>query len=150
MGYENAIKAVMDGSYRTKSEDDLCELLKECMDLHGSNPVALHRATHAAEILHRELSSRFLSGKATWLALQSAVKEIASRVPENHDVLIQVGEVAVTGARFIEPHTFLFEGKNQNDEVTRVIVHFSKLDARVVYRPKRGPSRIITGFHDSL
>jgi hypothetical protein len=52
----------------------------------------------------------------------------------------------VIKARFIEPHTFLFEGINQNGHQTGKVIHFSKLDAQVVFIPKRGPDRVITGF----
>jgi hypothetical protein len=61
-------------------------------------------------------------------------------------VLVQCGDVSVIKARFIEPHTFLFEGINQNGHQTGKVIHFSKLDAQVVFIPKRGPDRVITGF----
>ena len=127
---------------------ELREMLKECMDIHGSNPIALHRITHAAEIIRGELSSRFHSGEPTWLALKRSVDELVGRVPQDHDVLLQVSDVSVLKAEFIAPHTFFFEGINQNGHHTGMVIHFSKLDARVVYLPKRGPSRVITGFAD--
>jgi len=145
MYQELVVKAIMEGSYRTKSVDDLSQCLIHCMDIQGSNPIALHRATHAAAIIRMELSTR-LAGLPTWVALQRAVEDLAAQAPEDHDVLIQVRGVSVNSARFIEPHTFVFEGVNQDGHPTGMVVHFSQLDARVVYLPKRGPSRVITGF----
>ena len=123
-------------------------MLKECMDIHGSNPIALHRISQAAEIIRLELYSRFNSGEATWAALQRGVKELVSRAPRDHDVLIQVNDIAVLKAEFVPPHTLFFEGINSNGHHAGIVIHFSKLDARVVYRPKAGPTRIITGFAD--
>jgi|ERR1700722_3688492 len=148
MACENVIKAIMDGSYRTKSVDDLSEMLIVCMDIHGPNPIAMHRITHAAEIIRAELASRFLSGKPTWLALRRAVDDLVQSAPKDHDVVIQCGDVSVVNARFIEPHTFLFEGINHGGHQTGKVIHFSKLDAQVVFLPKRGPQRVITGFAD--
>ena len=137
----------MDGSYRTKSVDDLGQYLIQCMDIHGPNPVALHRLTHAAAIIRMELSSR-LAGLPTWVALQEEVQALVSRVPKDHDVYIQVGDLLVTEARFIQPHTFLFQGINQDGHSTGIMVHFTQLHARVVYLPKQGIDRVITGFAD--
>ena len=87
-----------------------------------------------------------LSGESTWLALACAVKQLTSVAPEDYDVLIQVGDVSVLEARFIEPHTFAFKGLNQEGHQTWAVIHFSQLNARIVYHPKRGPNRRITGF----
>jgi hypothetical protein len=51
--------------------------------------------------------------------------------------------------RFSEPHTILFSGFNQEGNHTSVVVHYSQMVARVVYLPKRGPQRVITGFSTS-
>lgn len=58
MTHDDAIKAVQEATYRSASEDDLREMLRACMDIHGSNPIALHRITHAAEVIRGELASR--------------------------------------------------------------------------------------------
>jgi hypothetical protein len=87
-----------------------------------------------------------MSGDATWIALHEAVAELQRLAPQDHDVLIQVGDVSVLKARFIEPHAFLFEGINEDGHHTGIVIHFSQLAARVIYRPKRGPERVVTGF----
>lgn len=90
-----------------------------------------------------------MSGDATWRALYEAVAELKRIAPQDCDVLVQIGDVSVLKARFIEPHAFLFEGINQNGHHTGIVIHFSQLAARVVYLPKRGPSRVITGFSNA-
>jgi hypothetical protein len=52
----------------------------------------------------------------------------------------------VLEARYIEPHTFLFKGVGQDGNRAGIVCHFTQIVARVVYLPKRGPSRVITGF----
>jgi hypothetical protein len=89
---------------------------------------------------------KLLSGEATWLALKRAVDDLVRLAPQDHDVLVCVGDVSVHKIEFIEPHTLLFEGLDQNGHRTGLVIHFSQLNARVVYLPKRGPSRVITGF----
>ena len=146
MTYDDAIRSVQECSYTSASEADLREMLRACMDIHGNNPTAHHRCTHAAEIIRQELQSRFLSGERTWLALQKCVVELERVAPKDHDVLITVDDVVVLEAYFLQPHSFLFKGVNQSGHQTGMVVHFSQLDARVVYLPKRGPARVITGF----
>ena len=99
----------------------------------------------AVEERHR----RLLSGEATWQSLQAAVKALVAKAPNDHDVLLHVGGLMVTGARFIEPHTFLFEGITQDGHQSGLVCHFTQVVAQVIYLPKRGPSRIITGFAPS-
>lgn len=130
------------------SEADLREMLRACMDIQGANPIAHHRITHAAEILRGELESRLHSGLFTWLALKRSIDEIARVAPEDHDVVIQVHDVLVLKADFLAPHSFRFQGVDQSGHRTALVIHFSQLDARVVYLPKRGPSRVVTGFAD--
>jgi hypothetical protein len=89
---------------------------------------------------------KLLSGEAIWLALQRAVDDLVRLAPQDHDVLVCVGDVSIDKIEFIEPHTFLFKGFGQNGHRTALIIHFSQLAARIVYLPKRGPSRVITGF----
>ena len=50
--------AVESGSYRAESDDRLRELLAGALEIHGSNPAALHRINQAAEILRKELAAR--------------------------------------------------------------------------------------------
>jgi len=90
--------------------------------------------------------SLWLSGAATFKALKHAVDELCRLAPDDSDVVILVGDLTVLDARFIEPHTFSFEGRNQDGHPAWTIIHFSQLHARIVYRPKCGPHRVITGF----
>lgn len=140
---DDAIKSVSSGAYLSASEEDLRALLSSSS---GSNPPYLHRANQAAEIIRAELASRFLSGTATWLALKRTTEELCRVAPADHDVVILVGDIRIAQVRFIEPHSFLFEGVDQGGHQTNLIVHFSQLQARVVYLPKRGPDRVVTGF----
>ncbi len=93
-----------------------------------------------------------LSGSPTFYAIKSAVEESVRLAPDECDVLVFMGEVFLTEIRFIEPHTFLCEGFDQNGHHTRVILHFSQVLLRVAYRPKlsneRVVSRVIKGFAD--
>ena len=93
-----------------------------------------------------EIQRRLLCGDATWAALELAVNNLIISAPQDHDILIQVRDISVLKARFIKPHTFLFEGIDQNGHRTGMVLHFSQVEARVVYLPKRGPDRVITGF----
>ena len=90
-----------------------------------------------------------LSGHATFEALVQATQELSRLAPNDCDILVIVGDVAVQQVRFIEPHTFSFEGFNQDGHRAWVVQHFSQLSARIVYLPKRGPSRVITGFSNA-
>jgi hypothetical protein len=47
---------------------------------------------------------------------------------------------------FIEPHSFSFEGLDQDGHRTWIVIHFSQLHASIVYLPKRGAERVVTGF----
>jgi len=85
-----------------------------------------------------------LSGEAVWLAFKQAIEEIERLAPKDHDIFIRVGDIRVVKARFIYPHSFFFEGLDQDGNHTRVIIHFSQLNARVVYFPKRGAKRVIS------
>jgi hypothetical protein len=87
-----------------------------------------------------------MSGHATWDAMKSAVEHLRRSAPDGHDVIIMVGDVSVEKAFFIEPHTFLFEGVNQDGDNTWIVLHFSQLAVGVVHRPKRRPEPVITGF----
>ena len=87
-----------------------------------------------------------LSGEAAFSGLKTAVEELTSLAPADHDVLIEAFGITVGEVRYIEPHTFLFRGLDNHGHHTHVVIHFSQLIARVTYRPKRAESRVITGF----
>jgi hypothetical protein len=91
-----------------------------------------------------------LSGDPTWLALVQSVEDLTRVAPQDHDVFLVAEDIFVLKAEFLRPHSFRFEGLNQDGHRTWVIVHFSQLKARVVYLPKRDAAapRIITGFAD--
>ena len=103
-------------------------------------------SAQGGQLAVEERNRRLLSGDATWHALQQAVNQLAAVAPKDHDVLLQVFDIAMLNARYIEPHTFLFEGIDGSGNRTGIVCHFTQLAARVVYLPKRGPSRVVTGF----
>jgi hypothetical protein len=88
-------------------------------------------------------------GESTWCALKRAVANLATRVPDDHDVLVLIGDVAVLEAEFNEPHTFLFCGINSDGAHTAVVAHYTQVLARIVCRPKLGLRRVMTGFVSS-
>src|SRR5579862_3256807 len=68
------------------------------------------RAVYDAQVVLPHL----LSGQAMFVAMKRAVNDLVRSAPQDHDVLIQIGDLSVIEAQFIEPHTFLFEGINQD------------------------------------
>lgn len=90
--------------------------------------------------------SHFLSGEAAFEALKREVDILVHLAPADHDVLIHAFGIAVRQVRFVEPHTLLFRGVNDEGHDTSVIAHFTQLVARIVYLPTQGPRRIVTGF----
>jgi hypothetical protein len=90
--------------------------------------------------------SHWLSGEAAFIGLREAVDELVASAPEDHDVIVQAFNISVREIRYIEPHTFLFSGFNQEGHHTAVVAHYSQVVAHVVYFPKKGNERIITGF----
>jgi hypothetical protein len=90
--------------------------------------------------------SHWLSGDAAFVALKKAVKEIVASAPKDNDVLVHAFNISVREISYIEPHTFLFRGFNQEGHHTAVVAHYSQVVAHIVYLPKQGPERIITGF----
>lgn len=104
------------------------------------------RAAEAAEQLNRSLRYH-LDGRAAFDALVSAVEELSRTAPDNHDVLVLVGDLAVRKVRFDKPHTMTFEGFDSAGQRAWAIQHYTQLNARVIYRPhESGRSRVITGF----
>jgi hypothetical protein len=112
----------------------------------GAAAIEANMAREAKE--HAALVSlpALLSGDSTWRALQCAIEDLLKIAPEDHDVLIQVGDIAVHEAQFFAPHTLLFQGVNPDGHETCIVSHYSQLQARIVYLPKRGENRRITGF----
>ena len=105
-------------------------------------PPAGVRATEEQTKVMRNL----LSGHATWAAMKSAVQHLRRIAPKDHDVFVIVGDVTVFETYFLEPHTFLFEGINNDGDHTWIGLHFSQLAFAVVHRPKLKPEPVITGF----
>jgi hypothetical protein len=93
------------------------------------------------------LTRSLLNGDSLFQALHKAVKDLSGVAPKEHDVLVEAFGISVRGVNFIPPHTFLLHGNDDQGNETYVIAHFSQLVARVVYLPKRGPERVITGFY---
>jgi len=93
-----------------------------------------------------EMQRRMMSGDAMLAALESAVNDLVRRAPQDHDIIIMMRDISVTKVSFIKPYAFLFEGFDQGGHGTAIVLHFTQIDARVVYVPKRGPDRVITGF----
>ncbi|MBE0543354.1 MAG: hypothetical protein IH623_18575 [Verrucomicrobia bacterium] len=106
------------------------------------------RRTHAGRENKRYAAQialpHLLSGVAMFDALNRAVQEVSGIAPNDCDVLILVGDLSVTKASFIEPHTFLFEGFTQDGHRSWVVCHFTQVFARVIFLPKRGEERIVS------
>jgi len=116
----------------------------------GIKQIHQERARRASEHYGSQVVlPHLLSGAATFDALISAVRELSRIAPDDCDIFIKVGNISVLKARFIEPHTFSFEGFNQEGHHSWIVIHFSQLHASVVYLPKRGPSRVITTFSNA-
>jgi hypothetical protein len=98
------------------------------------------RAAAEAQIILPHL----LSGEATFIAMKRAVDDLVSRAPQDHDIFILMDDFSVLEARFIEPHTFLFEGFDQDGHRAGMVCHFSQIKVRVIYRPKRDETRIVS------
>ncbi|MFA6561263.1 MAG: hypothetical protein WCV00_05090 [Verrucomicrobiia bacterium] len=87
-----------------------------------------------------------MSGVATFDALKKAVAQLVADAPTDHDVVIAAFGISVVNVHFLQPHSFLFSGFDEDGNKTAVVVHYSQMVARVVYLPKRGKNRVITGF----
>jgi len=90
--------------------------------------------------------NHLMGGAATFYALQKAVNDLVGSAPKDHDIIIHAFNISVEEVFFLKPHTMLFRGFDQEGNHTSVVVHYSQMVAHVVYRPKTGPKRIITGF----
>ena len=55
---DDLTRAVESGSYKTDSDARLHELMAAALDIHGSNPIALHRISQAAAVVRQELAER--------------------------------------------------------------------------------------------
>jgi hypothetical protein len=87
-----------------------------------------------------------LRGDSLFNALCKSVNDLKDRAPAEHDVLVEAFGINVVEVGFLEPHAFLLRGYDDAGNNTYVVAHFSQLVTRVVYLPKRGPERVITGF----
>jgi len=92
------------------------------------------------------LTNRLLSGEALYVALVKAVQELAQGAPAEHDVFVQAFGLTVTNVRFVEPHAFIFYGNDAAWNQSFAVAHFTQVSATVVYLPKRGPDKVLTGF----
>ncbi len=93
-----------------------------------------------------EIGPSIHSGAATFTALKDAVEELTRTAPKDCDILIRAYDLTVREIRFVEPHAFIFSGVTDDGHDAREVIHFSQLHARVIYRPKDGPNRVIIGF----
>lgn len=87
-----------------------------------------------------------MSGDAAYAALQVSVDGLLRSAPADHDVLIQAFGLEVLNVKYIAPHTFVFEGLDGEGHAAFAACHFSQLVAHVVFIPKRGADRVVTGF----
>ena len=92
------------------------------------------------------LTQGLLRGDAMFTALQQAIHDLSRVAPAEHDVLIYALGIYVVKVGFIEPHAFLFQGHDGEGNETFVVAHFSQIVARVIYRAKQGPEKVLTGF----
>jgi hypothetical protein len=108
----------------------------------------VQRISSAAAALEEQtrILHHLLTGQATFQAIFDATQALSRNAPDDCDVLVIAGDIAVRKVQFIEPHTFKFEGFGQDGHRTWIVQHFSQVSVHVVYRPKQGPSRVITGF----
>jgi hypothetical protein len=90
--------------------------------------------------------SHWLSGDAVFAALKQAVKELTRLAPKDCDVLIRAFNITVREVSYIKPHALLFRGVTDDGHDSFVVCHFTQCVAQVVYLPKEGSKRKITGF----
>lgn len=111
-------------------------------------PKFIPRDQRAIEEAARQgsLTRKMLSGDALYVALVASVEELAKSAPAEHDVLVRAFGLVVTEVHLREPHAFIFHGYNDAGHQSFVVAHFSQVVATVVYLPKRGPEKILTGF----
>lgn len=86
------------------------------------------------------------AGEVTWFGLKRAVDDLLRRASPDHDVIMFVSDVAIFEAEFLSPHTFIFRGVNRDGYFTNIVSHYAQVMARIIYRPKQGPNRIVTQF----
>lgn len=91
------------------------------------------------------------AGEATFIAIKKAVDDLVGAAPKDHDVLVHAFNIWVDKIGFIDPHTLLFSGCDQEGNHTSVVAHFSQVVARVIYVRKKEPfkDRVVTGFWSS-
>lgn len=140
--YKSAVDSVQ------SAVDTLTNKLKGDLPMYPSGHIrdliaSMSRRPDIPEVKH---FSHWLSGDAAFIALKEAVDELVTSAPKDHDVLVQAFNISVREIRYVEPHTFLFSGFNDIGHHTAVVAHYSQVVAHIVYLPKQGPERIITGF----
>ncbi len=81
-----------------------------------------------------------MSGDATWQALKSAVDNLKRTAPQDQDIVLRIDNLTIFEARFLEPHTFLFEGIDQNGHRAGIVVHYTQAVVSVVFCPKDSPT----------
>jgi hypothetical protein len=107
--------------------------------------IPVNPAIRAAE-MQSEVMTNLLSAESMFSSLEDAIEELCSLAPEDHDVLIEAFGIAVEQVKLVKPHTLVFSGTDNSGHRTFVVAHFSQVVARVVYLPKKTPSRVVTGF----
>jgi hypothetical protein len=110
--------------------------------VHSAQRETARRMRDAAEA--QIVMPHLLSGEATFIAMKRAVDDLVSRAPQDHDIFILMDDFTVIEARFIQPHTFLFEGFDQSGHRAGMVCHFSQIKVRVIYQPKRDETRIVS------
>jgi hypothetical protein len=110
--------------------------------------IASAQGGETARTAEQEQTRRLLSGDATWNALQSAVQSLVSVAPQDHDVLLKMGNISVIKARYVQPHTFIFEGIDDSGQRAGIVLHYTQAAVTVVFvlRKKPASPRVITGF----
>src|SRR5579862_5505046 len=98
--------------------------------------------------MQNEVIQGMLSGKATFEAMEKAIRLLAQSAPPENDVIIIAFNVSVKNVEYIDPHTFVFDGLNHEGQRTLAICHFSQLVSHAICRLKAvaAEARIITGF----
>jgi hypothetical protein len=85
-------------------------------------------------------------GEATFVALKNSLEELRSRAPEDCDVLVQFHDISVVDVVIKKPDALIFSGLDCDGHDAFIVAHFSQVAAKIVYRKKVGPERVVTGF----
>lgn len=85
-------------------------------------------------------------GEVAFNALKQAVDELVASAPKDHDVCVAAFDLIVSDVRYLDSGTLMFRGVDSQGSAACAIVHYTQLVARVIYLPKRGNERVVTGF----